>query len=272
MAGGRRRRKGWELMEKSSEADTLLEGKNSVWEALKAERPIDRILFSKTIAQESIRGITGLARSRGVKIEFVPKEKLDAISSTGKHQGVIAVCAAQPYAELDSVLDTLETQGKTPFIVLLDEVQDPHNLGAVIRTAECAGAQAVVITQHNSAGLTPAAARASAGAAEHVPVCRVQNLARAVESLKERGIWVVGVDMQGKPAWEADLTGPVALVVGGEDGGVRRLVLEKCDFLAGLPMFGKINSLNTSVAAGILMYEVVKQRGNPHAPAPSPKD
>lgn len=238
----------------------MLEGRNPVWEALKAERPIERIILSKTVNQESVRGITGLARSRNIKIEFAPNEKLDVMSSTGRHQGVIAVCAARAYAELDDVLDGVKQQGKTPFIVLLDEVQDPHNLGAVIRTAECAGAQAVVVTQHNSVGLTPAVARASAGAVEHVPVCKVQNLAQTIEKLKERGVWVVGADAEAKPAWEMDLTGPVALVVGGEGGGVRRLVLEKCDFLAGLPMFGKINSLNASVAAGILMYEVVRQR------------
>jgi len=249
-------------MEKNTEPDnTLLEGKNPVWEALKANRPIEKILILKTIQQESVRGITGLAHSKKIKVEFVPKERLDALSSTLRHQGVIAVCAARRYEELDNVLDTIKQQGKTPFVILLDEVQDPHNLGAVIRTAECAGAQAVVVTQHNSAGLTPATGRASAGAIEHVPVCKAQNLEQTIEKLKEQGIWVVGADPQGKPAWELDLTGPVALVVGGEDGGVRRLVLEKCDFLAGLPMYGKINSLNVSVAAGILMYEVVRQRG-----------
>lgn len=247
-------------MEGNERASELIEGKNTVWEALKAERPIDKIMLAKTIAQESVRGITGLARSRNIKVEFVPKERLDAMSATGRHQGVIAVCAARGYAELDQVLDDVQKAGKTPFIVLLDEVQDPHNLGAVIRTAECAGAQAVVITQHNSAGLTPAAGRASAGAVEYVPVCRAQNLAQTIEKLKERGIWVVGADMGGKPAYEIDMTGPIALVVGGEDRGVRRLVLEKCDHVAGLPMLGKLNSLNASVAAGVLMYEVVRQR------------
>lgn len=249
-------------MDKRNAADSLLEGKNPVWEALKAGRPIEKILIAKSVSPESVRGITGIARGRRVKVEYLPKERLDTLSPSGRHQGVIAYCAAHSYADLGDVLDGIAQVGKTPFIVLLDEVQDPHNLGAVIRTAECAGAQAVVITERNSAGLTPAVARASMGAVEHVPVCRAQNLARTIEELKERGIWAVGADMSGKPAWQADLTGPVALVVGGEDGGVRRLVLEKCDLVVGLPMAGKVNSLNVSVAAGVMMYEVVRQRAN----------
>lgn len=250
-------------MNNNEEQNNLIEGKNPVWEALKAERPIEKLLIAKTISQESVRGITGLARSRKIKIEFVPKERLDALSATGRHQGVLAVCAAHGYAELDDVLESLREKGETPFLVLLDEVQDPHNLGAVIRTAECAGAQAVVVTQHNSVGLTPAVGRASAGAIEHVPVCKVANLAQTIDKLKERGIWVVGADMEGKLAYEVDMKGPIALVVGGEGGGVRRLVLEKCDFVAKLPMLGKINSLNASVAAGVLMYEAVRQRATP---------
>jgi 23S rRNA (guanosine2251-2'-O)-methyltransferase len=259
-------------MEKNSEDINLIEGKNPVWEALKAERPIEKLLISKTINQESVRGITGLAHSRKIKIEFAPKEKLDAMSSTGRHQGIIAVCAAHQYAELDDVLDKVKQEGRTPFIVLLDEVQDPHNLGAVIRTAECAGAQAVVITQHNSAGLTPAAGRASAGAIEHVPVCKAQNLVATIEKLKEQGLWIVGADMEGALAYEIDMTGPIALVIGGEEKGVRRLVLEKCDHVARLPMFGKLNSLNASVAAGVLMYEAVRQRsaGAIHRPVNPP--
>lgn len=247
-------------MERKPEQGNLLEGRNPVWEALKAERPIDRILLAKTVSQDSVRGITGLARARGIKVEFVPRERLDALSVTGRHQGVIAMSAERAYADLDDVLAAVEEAGKAPFLVLLDEVQDPHNLGAVIRTAECAGAQAVVIPQHNSAGLTPAAGRASAGAVEYVPVCRVPNLAAAIDKLKQRGIWVVGADMEGTPAYSIDLTGPVALVVGGEDKGVRRLVLEKCDHVASLPLYGRLNSLNASVAAGVLMYEVVRQR------------
>lgn len=247
-------------METNKEPINLLEGKNPVWEALKAERPIEKLLISKTINQDTVRGITGLARSRNIKIEFAPKEKLDALSSTGRHQGIIAICAAREYAELDDVLDRVKQEGKTPFIILLDEVQDPHNLGAIIRTAECVGAQAVVVTQHNSAGLTPAAGRASAGAIEHVPVCKAINLAQTIDKLKERGLWVIGADMGGKLAYEVDMTGPIALVVGGEDRGVRRLVLEKCDHVARLPMAGKLNSLNASVAAAVMMYEAVRQR------------
>ncbi len=249
------------MMQENTPETNLLEGKNAVWEALKAERPIEKILLSKSINQESVRGITGLARGRNIKIEWAPKEKLDGLSTTGRHQGVLAVCAAHTYADLDEVLDSLKDSAYPPLIVLLDEIQDPHNLGAIIRTAECAGAQAIVIPQHNSAGLTPAAGRASAGAIEHVPVCRVPNLAAAIERLKERGLWVVGGDMDGKPVYDIDLTGPIALVIGSEENGIRRLVREKCDHVASLPMLGKLNSLNASVAAGVLLYEAVRQRG-----------
>lgn len=250
------------MQKETQEPQTLLEGKNAVWEALKAEKPIEKILLSKTIQQESVRGITGLARARKIKIEFAPKERLDALSSTGHHQGVIALAAAQEYALLEDVLAGIAASGRVPFVVLLDEVQDPHNLGAIVRTAECSGAQAIIIPQHNSAGLTPAAARASAGAVAHVPVCRVVNLGAAIERLKELGYWIVGADMGGKLAYELDFTGPIALVIGGEDRGIRRLIQEKCDFIARLPMLGELNSLNASVAAGVLMYEVVRQRTN----------
>lgn len=247
-------------MENKIEEKNLLEGKNPVWEALKAEKPIEKIILSKTINQESVRGITGLAHTRNIKIEWAPKEKLDALSGTGRHQGVIAICGAHEYADLDEVLDAVRDKGLVPFIVLLDEIQDPHNLGAVIRTAECSGAQAVVITQHNSVGLTSAVGRASAGAIEHVPVCKALNMAATIEKLKERGLWIIGSDTEGTLAYDIDLKGPIALVIGSEDKGIRRLVLEKCDYVARLPMLGRLSSLNASVAAGVLMYETVRQR------------
>ena len=248
-------------MEQKTTENNLLEGKNAVWEALKAERPIERILLSKTIEQQSVRAITGAARARKIKLEWVPKERLDALSATGRHQGILAYAAAHAYADLETVLDTLDASPYPPLIVLLDEIQDPHNLGAIIRSAECAGAQAVIIPQHNSAGLTPAAGRASAGAIEHIPVCRVPNLAAAIDRLKERGMWVVGADMEGKPVYEVDLKGPIAVVIGSEEHGIRRLVREKCDHIASLPLLGKVASLNASVAAGVLLYEAVRQRG-----------
>lgn len=248
-------------MEQKTTDTNLLEGKNAVWEALKAERPIERILLSKTIDQQSVRAITGAARARKIKMEWVPKERLDALSATGRHQGILAYAAAHSYADLETVLDTLDASPYPPLLVLLDEIQDPHNLGAIIRSAECAGAQAVIIPQHNSAGLTPAAGRASAGAIEHIPVCRVPNLAAAIDRLKERGLWVVGADMEGKPVYEVDLKGPIAVVIGSEEHGIRRLVREKCDHIASLPLLGKVASLNASVAAGVLLYEAVRQRG-----------
>ncbi len=248
------------MQKETQQPEGMLEGKNAVWEALKAEKPIEKILLAKTIQQESVRGITGLARARKIKVEFVPKERLDSLSATGRHQGVIALSAAQEYAVFEDTLAAIAASGKVPLVVLLDEVQDPHNLGAIVRTAECAGAQAVIIPQHNSAGLTPAAGRASAGAVAHVPVCRVVNLVAAMERLKELGYWVVGADMEGTLAYEVDFTGPIALVVGGEDKGLRRLTRENCDHIARLPMLGQLNSLNASVAAGVLLYEVVRQR------------
>ncbi|MDD4796835.1 MAG: 23S rRNA (guanosine(2251)-2'-O)-methyltransferase RlmB [Eubacteriales bacterium] len=242
------------------EQSELIEGRNPVWEALKSERPIEKILLSKTINQQDVARITALARRSRIKLEWAPREKLDQLSMTGRHQGVIAVAAARAYADFDTELARVLQSGDTPFLLLLDEISDPHNLGAIIRTAECVGAQFVVIPEHRSAGLTGAVERASAGAVEHLPVCRVTNLVRAIDTLKQSGIWVVGADMDGSLAYEADLKRPLALVIGSEGQGIRRLVKEACDFIVRLPMQGKIGSLNASVAAGALLYEAVRQR------------
>lgn len=242
------------------ENNEQIEGRNPVWEALKSGRPIERILISKTIHQQDVAGITALARRSRIKLEWAPKEKLDHLSVTGRHQGIIAVAAAREYADFDTELSRVLESSETPFLVLLDEIADPHNLGAIIRTAECTGAQFIVIPEHRSAGLTGTVERASAGAVEHLPVCRVTNLVRAIETLKQNGIWVIGADMDGSLAYEADLRRPLALVIGAEGQGIRRLVKESCDLTVRLPMKGKIGSLNASVAAGALMYEVVRQR------------
>ena len=248
------------MMQENTPETNLLEGKNAVWEALKAERPIEKILLSKTINQESVRGITGLARGRNIKIEWAPKEKLDTLSTTGRHQGVLAVCAAHTYADLDEVLDGLKDSAYPPLIVLLDEIQDPHNLGAIIRTAECCGAHGVIVPERRSAGLNPAAVKASAGALSYILVARVGNLSRTLADLKEKGLWVIGCDMSGGDIREADLSGPMALVVGSEGEGISHLVLEGCDKVVSIPLKGQIASLNASVAAGIALYEVMRTR------------
>ncbi|MDD3243266.1 MAG: 23S rRNA (guanosine(2251)-2'-O)-methyltransferase RlmB [Eubacteriales bacterium] len=242
------------------ENNELIEGRNPVWEALKSGRPIEKILLAKTINQQDVAGITALARRSRIKLEWAPKEKLDQLSVTKRHQGVLAVAAVREYADLDTELQRVLESGELPFIVVLDEIEDPHNLGAIIRTAECMGAQFIVIPERRSAGLTAAVERASAGAVEHVPVCRVTNLVRAIDTLKQAGIWIMGADMNGKPAYETDFAQPLALVIGSEGEGMRRLVREACDGIVSLPMSGKTGSLNASVAAGALMYEVVRQR------------
>jgi len=235
-----------------------LEGRNPVLEALRAGRPLRKIQISRTARRGgSVARIVAEARARGVPVQFVDPRHLDAISQTGTHQGVIAFAHVVPPVALEDLLDRACAEGR-PFLVLLDGVQDPRNLGAILRTAEAAGAHGVVIPKHRSAGLTPAAAKASAGAVEYLPVAVVSNLPRAVEACRDRGIPVVGAHLQGDPYDRADLRPPIALVIGGEGTGVSRLVRERCDRLVRIPMYGKVSSLNASVAAGILLYEVVR--------------
>ena len=238
----------------------LIEGRNPVWEAIKAQRPMEKLYVAKTIDQQSVARILAAARRMKIKIEWVPKERLDAFTTTGKHQGLIAVASVHEYADLDEELTRIQASGEDPFIVLLDEIMDPYNLGAIIRSAGCAGAHLVVITQRHSVGLTGAVERASAGAIEHVPVCRVVNMAQCVENLADRGIRCVAAVPGGKSLWQSDLDGPLALVIGNEGNGIRHLVQQRCQDVVGLPMKGKLDSLNASVAAGILMYEVFRQR------------
>lgn len=244
-----------------SDFQEQIEGKNPVWEALKAQRPIDKIMLAKSINQQDVSRITALARRMKIKLEWAEREKLDKLSQTGRHQGVIAIAAARDYASFDDELEKVLAAGHAPaFIVVLDEISDPHNLGAIIRSAECTGADFILIPDRRSAGLTAVVARASAGAIEHMPVCRVPNLTRALERMKEAGIWIIGADTEGSLVYDVNLTIATALVIGAEGSGIRRLVKETCDQLARLPMKGNIDSLNASVAAGTLMYEVVRQR------------
>ena len=239
----------------------LIEGRNAVLEALRAGRALDKVYIARGETDKALAHIAGLARERGVSVSDCDRRKLDAMSVTKAHQGVIAVCAVREYASLDDILALAESRGEAPFVVVCDEISDPHNLGAIIRSAECVGAHGVVIPKRRSAGLTAVVGKTSAGAAEHLPVARVANISAALQELKDRGLWVYGAAAEGSsPMWETDLTGPLALVIGSEGEGLGRLVRERCDFLVSIPLRGKVSSLNASTAAAVLMYEVLRQK------------
>lgn len=239
----------------------MIEGRNAVLEALRAGRALDKVYIARGETDKALAHIAGLARERGVSVSDCDRRKLDAMSVTKAHQGVIAVCAVREYASLDDILALAESRGEAPFVVVCDEISDPHNLGAIIRSAECVGAHGVVIPKRRSAGLTAVVGKTSAGAAEHLPVARVANISAALQELKDRGLWVYGAAAEGSsPMWETDLTGPLALVIGSEGEGLGRLVRERCDFLVSIPLRGKVGSLNASTAAAVLMYEVLRQK------------
>ncbi len=239
----------------------MIEGRNAVLEALRAGRALDKVYIARGETDKALAHIAGLARERGVSVSDCDRRKLDAMSVTKAHQGVIAVCAVREYASLDDILALAESRGEAPFVVVCYEISDPHNLGAIIRSAECVGAHGVVIPKRRSAGLTAVVGKTSAGAAEHLPVARVANISAALQELKDRGLWVYGAAAEGSsPMWETDLTGPLALVIGSEGEGLGRLVRERCDFLVSIPLRGKVGSLNASTAAAVLMYEVLRQK------------
>ncbi|MCH5187149.1 MAG: 23S rRNA (guanosine(2251)-2'-O)-methyltransferase RlmB [Oscillospiraceae bacterium] len=238
-----------------------IEGRNPVAEAIKSGRQIDKIYVRRGDKQGSIIPLIREAKRRGIIVSEVDASKLNEMSETGNHQGVIAQVPPMDYAEVDDILKIAEERGEPPFIVILDRIADPHNLGSVIRTANCAGVHGVIISRHDSAPVTAVAAKASAGAVEFTPVARVNNLARTIDDLKKKGIWVTGADAAGdRSLYEADLAGPVAIVIGSEGEGISRLVAEKCDFLVKIPMRGNVNSLNASVAAALMIYEAAKKR------------
>ncbi len=237
----------------------VVAGRNPVVEVLSGEREVERVFIADG-SEGSVSKIVALAREKGVIVDFVPKEKIDAMAPGVKHQGVVAKVSEYKYADMEEVFARAEASGEDPFIIILDEISDPHNLGAIIRTAECAGAHGVVIPKRRAASLTQTVALSAAGAIENMPVVQVTNLARTIEDLKERGIWVGAADMDGETYYEANLTGPIAIVIGNEGKGVGRLVKEKCDFVLSIPMYGKINSLNASNAAAVLMYGIRRQR------------
>ena len=237
-----------------------IEGRNAVLEAYRAGRPIDRLFLLDGCQDGPIMSIRREAGKKGTPVKYVSRERLDQISGTGKHQGVIAYAAAYAYAEVSEILDAAGKKGEAPFLILLDNIEDPHNLGAIIRTANLAGAHGVIIPRNRAVGLTAAVAKTSAGALNYTPVARVTNLAKTIEELKKEGIWFVCADMKGTRMYDLNLKGPIGLVIGSEGEGVGRLVREKCDMTASIPMKGDIDSLNASVAAGVLAYEIVRQR------------
>ncbi|MBS6466284.1 MAG: 23S rRNA (guanosine(2251)-2'-O)-methyltransferase RlmB [Clostridium sp.] len=239
-----------------------IEGRNAVLEAFRAGKTIDKLYIQDGCHDGVLNTITREARKHDTIINYVAKERMDQMSTTGKHQGVIAQAAAYEYAELDEIFAKAEEKGEPPFIFILDEIEDPHNLGAIIRTANLAGAHGVIIPKRRAAGLTATVVKASAGALNYTPVVKVTNIAQTIEDLKKRGLWFVCADMNGETMYRLNLTGPIGLVIGNEGEGVSRLVREKCDYIASIPMHGDIDSLNASVAAGVLAYEIVRQRYN----------
>ncbi len=242
------------------ENENTVIGRNPVRELLKSEREIDKIMVKKGKPEGSLAELIAKAKKRGIPVIETDKRGLDRMADGENHQGIIAICAGAKYATIDDILAAAEKKGEPPFVIICDKIADPHNLGAIIRSAECAGAHGVIIPKRNGAGLTAAVMKTAAGAAEYVPVARVVNIAAAIDTLKERGLWITGADMDGTPMYDVDLTGAVGLVIGSEGAGLSRLVREKCDFIASIPMFGELNSLNASAAAAVLMYEAVRKR------------
>lgn len=246
-----------ELMMKEQTTETkpdVIAGRNPVSEALRSGRPIDKILVARGEKSGAVVGILAKARDRQIPVKEVDRVKLDFLSGSAPHQGIVALAAAKEYSSVEDILAYAGERGEPPFIVILDGIEDPHNLGAIIRTAECTGVHGVIIPKRRSAGLTYTVGKASAGAVEYMRVARVTNISALIDGLKERGVWIYGADMNGTDYTDCDMSGACAIVIGSEGKGISRLVREKCDVIVSLPMRGKINSLNASVAAGVLMY------------------
>lgn len=244
-----------------AEMSEIIVGRNSVAEALKGGRSINKILVAKGQRHGAVRKIIGDAHERGLVIQEVESAKLDEVAGSNNHQGIAAYVAPIAYVEVDDVLASAAAKGEPPFVVLLDELEDPHNVGAILRTADAAGVHGVLIPKRRSCPISATVAKTSAGAVEYVPVARIGNVAQTIKQLKEAGLWVVGADMDGdREYYEADLTGPIAVIIGSEGKGIGRLTKEQCDFIVRIPMRGKINSLNASVACSLLLYEILKQR------------
>ncbi len=240
--------------------ELTIEGRNAVLEAFRSGKTIDKLFVLSGCQDGPIKSIIRESKKYDTIINYVPKERLDQMSATKKHQGVIAFAAAYEYAQVEDMLRAAEKKGEAPFLILLDNIEDPHNLGAIIRTANLAGAHGVIIPKRRAVGLTAAVAKTSAGALNYTPVAKVTNLSQTIKELKEQGIWFVCADMEGTVLYQLDLKGPIGLVIGSEGEGVSKLVRKNCDFTASIPMAGEIDSLNASVAAGVLAYEIVRQR------------
>jgi len=248
------------MTEEFTTEEFIIEGRNAVLEAFRAGKTIDKLYVQEGIKDGPVQSIIREAKKQDTIVNFVSRERLNQMSQEGRHQGVIAHAAAYEYAEVEDILKAAEEKGEPPFIFLLDGIEDPHNLGAIIRTANLAGAHGVIIPKHRASGLTATVARTSAGALNYTPVAKVTNLGTTIEELKKQGMWFVCADMGGTQMYDLDLKGPMGLVIGNEGDGVSKLVREKCDFIASIPMQGDIDSLNASVAAGVLAYEIVRQR------------
>lgn len=249
-----------ETTDNQNDHTLVIEGRNAVLEAYRSGRTVDKLFVLDGCQDGPVRTIVREAKKHGSLINFVSRERLNQLTQTGKHQGVIAYAAAYDYSDIEDMFKLASERGEDPFLILLDGIEDPHNLGAIIRTANVAGAHGVIIPKRRAAGLTATVAKTSAGALNYTPVAKVTNLAKTIDELKEKGMWFVCADMDGDLMYDLNLTGPVGLVIGSEGEGVSRLVREKCDFIAGIPMKGELTSLNASVAGGILAYEIVRQR------------
>ena len=238
----------------------IVEGRNPIIEALKNNRSIEKIMVNKASKEGSIKKILAMAKENKVIIQEVDRHKLDEMSESHAHQGVIAITSDYRYYDLDEILEIPKERGEDPFFIILDGITDPHNLGSIIRTADAVGAHAVIIPKRRSVQITPIVAKASAGAVEYLPVCKVTNIVNTIKALKENGLWIAAVDMDGQTFYQQNLGGPLGLVVGSEGEGISRLVKQNCDFTVSMPMSGNVTSLNASVAGGILLYEVYRQR------------
>lgn len=246
----------------NEEESLVIYGRNAVLEAFRSGKTIDRLYVQEGVADGTLQSILRTAKKTDTVINFVNKDRLNKYAEGDKHQGVVAMAAAYNYAEVEDILNAANEKGEPPFIIILDDIEDPHNLGAIIRTANQAGAHGVIIPKRHAVGLTATVARTSAGAINYTPVAKVTNISRTIEELKEKGIWFACADMSGELMYNCNLTGAIGLVIGSEGSGVSRLVKEKCDFVVKIPMFGQIDSLNASVATGVLSYEIVRQRMN----------
>ena len=248
------------MREEKRTNENMIEGRNAVLEAFRSGKTVDKLYVQDGCKDGPVQTILREARKQDTIVQFVGKERLSQLSETGKHQGVIASVASYAYSTVEEMLALAKERGEDPFLILLDNIEDPHNLGAIIRTANLAGAHGVIIPKRRAAGLTAVVAKTSAGALHYTPVAKVTNLVKTMEELKEQGLWFVCVDMDGERMYDLNLKGPIGLVIGSEGEGVGRLVKETCDFVASIPMKGQISSLNASVAAGVLAYEIVRQR------------